>query len=159
MSSVSLEELQRQYEHFKVVSDRCAQTADYNAFADLFTDDCVYIEHVFGEMHGREAVRAWIVPLMQSYPNNQMTKYTHDWVYFNVDAAELVFCARTHMADLGDGTDYTATNWTRLKYAGAGLFSFEEDIYNPANFISLIQRWEAAADRRQSRLDGPLRGV
>lgn len=68
-------------------------------------------------------------------------------MYFNVDAAELVFCARTHMADLGDGTDYTATNWTRLKYAGAGLFSFEEDIYNPANFISLIQRWEAAAER------------
>ena len=35
------------------------------------------------------------------------TNYTHDWVYFNVDAAELVFCARTHMADLGDGTDYS----------------------------------------------------
>src|SRR5271155_3397353 len=41
----------------------------------------------------------------------------------------------------------TATDWTRLKYAGAGFFSFEEDIYNPANFISLIQRWEAAAER------------
>jgi hypothetical protein len=41
----------------------------------------------------------------------------------------------------------TATNWTRLKYAGAGLFSFEEDIDNPANFISLIQRCEAAAER------------
>ncbi|MDT5168149.1 MAG: hypothetical protein QOD02_1471 [Mycobacterium sp.] len=75
------------------------------------------------------------------------TNYTHDWVYFNVDAAELVFCARTRMGDLGDGTDYTATNWTWLKYADAGLFSFEEDIYNPANFISLIQRWEAAAER------------
>lgn len=38
------------YEHFKAVSDRCAQTADYNPLADLFTDDCVYIEQVFGQM-------------------------------------------------------------------------------------------------------------
>ena len=51
MGSFSLQELQNQYENFKRISDRCAQTADYNAFADLFTDDCVYIEHVFGEMH------------------------------------------------------------------------------------------------------------
>jgi len=105
------------------------------------------IEHVFGEMHGREAVRHWIVPLMQAYPNNQMVKYTHDWVYFDARTAEMVFCARTHMADLGDGMDYTTTNWTRLKYAGHGLFSLEEDIYNPANFVALIQRWEAATQQ------------
>ena len=145
MATVSLSDLQHQYDHFKSVSDHCAQTGDYNPFADLFTEDCVYIEHVFGEMHGREAVRAWIVPLMASYPNNQMIKYTHDWVYFNAQDAEMVFCARTHMTDLGDGQDYSATNWTRLKYAGGGLFCFEEDIYNPANFVALIARWEAAA--------------
>src|SRR5271155_5066150 len=83
MPKFPFDELVSAYETFKRVSDACAESGDYNAFADLFTEDCVYIEHVFGEMHGREAVRAWIVPLMQSYPNNQMTKYTHDWVYFN----------------------------------------------------------------------------
>ena len=98
-------------------------------------------------MHGREAVRQWIVPLMSTYPNTKMVKYTHDWVYFDASTAEMVFCARTHMADLGDGMDYTATNWTRVKYAGDGLFSLEEDIYNPANFVALIQRWEAAAQQ------------
>jgi hypothetical protein len=87
------------------------------------------------------------VPLMSTYPNTKMVKYTHDWVYFDACTAEMVFCARTHMADLGDGMDYTATNWTRLKYAGDGRFSLEEDIYNPANFIALIQRWEAAAQQ------------
>jgi hypothetical protein len=148
MDAVTLDELKCHYAHFKSVSDHCAHTADYSPFADLFTEDCLYIEHVFGEMRGRETVRAWIVPLMQSYPNNQMVKYTHDWVYFNPEAAEVVFCARTHMTDLGDGKDYTTTNWTRLKYAGGGLFSFEEDIYNPANFIALIQRWEAAANAK-----------
>jgi hypothetical protein len=76
-----------------------------------------------------------------------MVKYRHDWVYFDADTAEMVFCARTHMADLDDGMDYTATNWTRLKYAGHGLFSLEEDIYNPAYFAARIERWEAAAQQ------------
>ena len=96
-------------------------------------------------MHGRQAVRQRIIPLTSTYPNTKMVKYTHDRVYFDTRTAEMVFCARTHMADRGDGMDYTATNWTRLKCAGDGLFSLEEDIYNPANFIALIQRWKAAA--------------
>ena len=68
MTGYSRAELARAYETFKRVSDKCAAAADYNAFADLFTEDCIYLEHVFGEMHGREAVRAWIVPLMQGLP-------------------------------------------------------------------------------------------
>src|ERR1700680_3550991 len=78
MAGTPLTELKREYQNFKAVSDECARTADYNGFADLFTEDCTYIEHVFGEMHGREAVRQWIVPIMMEYPNDQMT-YTHEW--------------------------------------------------------------------------------
>ena len=100
-------------------------------------------------MHGREAVRAVDRSIdARRTRTTRWSKYTHDWVYFDAGTAEMVFCARTHMADVGDGMDYTATNWTRLKYAGGGLFSLEEDIYNPANFVALIQRWEAAAQRR-----------
>ena len=73
MAKHSIDELREAYEHFSRVSDECAASRDYNAFADLFIEDCIYIEHVFGEMHGREAVRQWIVPLMQEYPNDQMT--------------------------------------------------------------------------------------
>jgi hypothetical protein len=40
MAPFTLEELRRQYGNFKRVSDHCAETADYNGFADLFTDDC-----------------------------------------------------------------------------------------------------------------------
>lgn len=146
MATLPLAEVRAAYEHFKQVSDECAATGDYNAFADLFTEDCTYVEHVFGEMHGREQVRAWIVPLMKSYPNDQMTRYTHDWVLFDEDNARVVFCARTHMADPGDGSAHSATNWTRLDYAGGGLFSREEDIYNLANFVKLLEGWQAAKD-------------
>jgi uncharacterized protein (TIGR02246 family) len=141
-----LHELKDAYENFKQVSDRSAATADYNAFADLFTEDCIYVEHVFGEMHGREAVRRWIVPLMKGYPNDQMVRYSHDWVFFDEENGRVVFSARTHMADPGDGKSYSATNWTMIDYAGNGQFSREEDIYNPANFGKLLQEWQAAKD-------------
>jgi hypothetical protein len=34
--------------------------------------------------------------------------------------------------DPGDGQIYEGANWTRLEYAGDGLFASEEDVYNPA---------------------------
>jgi uncharacterized protein (TIGR02246 family) len=144
------DEVREAYENFKVVSDRCASTADYNAFAELFTEDCTYIEHAFGDMHGREEVRAWIVPLMKDYPINQMERYTHDWVLFDEENARVVFCARTHMADPGDGSAHSSTNWTMIDYAGDGLWSREEDIYNPAKFGEMIVEWEAARDGDKS---------
>jgi hypothetical protein len=122
MTRYPISELREAYVLFSRVSDECAASADYNAFADLFTSDCAYIEHVFGEMLGREAVREWIVPLMQMYPNDQMT-YTHDWVLFDEEKGRVIFCARTHMPDLGDGACYSATNWSMIDYAGDGLFS------------------------------------
>jgi hypothetical protein len=60
MTKYSLDELIEAFERFSRVSDECAASGDYNAFADLFTEDCRYIEHVFGEMHGREPVRQWL---------------------------------------------------------------------------------------------------
>lgn len=143
------QELHEAYQLFSDVSDQCAASADYNAFADLFTEDCTYVEHVFGEMHGRDEVRNWIVPLMKSYPNDQM-RYTHDWVLFDEENGRVVFSARTHMSDPGDGSSHSATNWTMIDYAGGGLFSREEDIYNPAHFGKMIESWLAAKDRAGS---------
>ena len=145
MTKRQTDELRVEYEHFSLVSDGCAASADYNAFADLFTEDCTYIEHVFGEMRGREAVRQWIVPLMKQYPNDQMT-YTHDWVLFDDEKGRVIFCARTHMPDLGDGRDYSTTNWSMIDYAGNSLWSREEDIYNPARFGTLLTEWQSAHD-------------
>jgi hypothetical protein len=96
-------------------------------------------------MHGRAAVREWIVPLMNWYPNDQMT-YTHDWVLFDGETGRVIFCARTHMPDLGDGRYYSTTNWSMIDYAGNGQWSREEDVYNPAHFGTLITDWQAAKD-------------
>ena len=46
--------------------------------------------------------------------------------------------------DPGDGQIYEAANWTRLVYAGNGLFGSEEDVYNPATFAPVVDAWLAA---------------
>src|SRR5215813_9013377 len=41
---------------------------DWDAWADLFSEDAHYIEHVLGDLRGREAIRRWIKPIMAQYP-------------------------------------------------------------------------------------------
>jgi len=38
---------------------RCVDTKDWDGFADLFTEGAEYVEHVLGNMHGREEIRTW----------------------------------------------------------------------------------------------------
>jgi hypothetical protein len=45
------------------------------------------------------------------------------------------------MKPLSDGKIFEASNVTVLKYAGEGLWSSEEDVYNPAHFLEMIQAW------------------
>jgi SnoaL-like protein len=40
---------------------------DWDAWVECFTDDVQYVEHVLGSLRGREAVRAWIKPIMAQY--------------------------------------------------------------------------------------------
>jgi len=82
-------------------------------------EDCVYIETRLRRAEKR------IVLLMQQYPNDQMT-YTHNWVLLDEENAQVIFRARTHMPDLGDGHDYSTTNWSMIDYAGKGQQSREE---------------------------------
>ena len=48
------------------------------------------------------------------------------------------------MEDPGDGSIHQEGNITLLDYAGDGLWSREEDIYNPARFGPMLERWAAA---------------
>jgi hypothetical protein len=50
------------------------------------------------------------------------------------------------MADPGDGSVHEEPNITILRYAGDGLFSNEEDVYNPARYLPMVQAWAKIAD-------------
>jgi hypothetical protein len=45
------------------------------------------------------------------------------------------------MRDPGDGTIISATNISIVTYAGDGLWSRQEDIYNPLRFVQAGVKW------------------
>lgn len=57
----------------------CTRSGDWNAFADMFTEDVVYVEHAFGTLNGREAVRKWVTRTMTEFPGHRMTEFPANW--------------------------------------------------------------------------------
>jgi hypothetical protein len=125
----------------------CQGEADWNAFAELFTENAVYVEHLFGEMHGREAIRSWIVETMARWPGSEMTGFPIEWYILDEDRGWISCQIWNEMGDPGDGSLHREYNFTLLKYAGDGKWSYEEDIYNPQRFVDMIQRWSEVKGR------------
>jgi hypothetical protein len=55
------------------------------------------------------------------------------------------------MEDPGDGSVHEEANITILHYAGDGMWSYEEDVYNPARFGTMVAAWMA----HKAELNGP----
>jgi hypothetical protein len=123
-----------------------ASTGDWDAFADSFTEDAVYVEHAFGTFRGREEIRAWSVPTMTSFPGSVMTGFPLAWQVVDPPTSRLICEVRNLMPDPGDGTHLEEPNLTIMTYAGGGLFSREEDVYNPLRFARMSVRWARIAE-------------
>ena len=70
------EELLAAFERYNEARDAASRTGDWNVWAAMFTEDAHYVEHAYGEMHGREAIRDWITKVMA--PFLRMT-FPQDW--------------------------------------------------------------------------------
>jgi len=99
---------------------------DWDGFANLFTEDAEYVEHVLGSLHGREAIRAWIKPIMVQF-GELYTAY--EW--HSVDEAlgrVIVYMQNRRDHPSGQGTiDFPGI--TILDYAGSGQWKREEDFW------------------------------
>jgi len=142
MGTWSRSELEQAFSEYATTAHDAAASGNWDPWADKFTDDAIYIEHLYGTMHGREAIRTWITETMSTYPGNAMVEFPIGWSVFDEERGWVVCQIWNRMGDPGDGTIHQAYNFTLLKYAGDGLWSCEEDIYNPAHFVSMITEWE-----------------
>ncbi len=123
-----------------------ATTGEWDAFADHFTEDAEYVEHAFGTFRGRDEIRDWSVRTMTSFPGGTMTGFPLAWQVVDPEAGRLVCEVRNLMPDPGDGSLHEESNLTIMTYAGDGLFSREEDIYNPLRFMKLSMKWARIAE-------------
>lgn len=87
------------------------QSWDWSRYADLFVKDATYNEHLYGKMSGRERIREWIVSTMNAFPGSEMPFYPASW--YSVD----------------------------IEKGWIGLWSYEEDAYNPMNFMPMWQEY------------------
>ncbi len=109
MGRFSRQELEDAFEHYAEIADRCSETGEWGPFADLFTEDCTYIEHAYGVMQGREQVRSWIVDVMRPFPH---MRFPHDWVAYDDDNDAIVVCIKNlldHPTE--DGVEFWFPNW------------------------------------------------
>ena len=142
MGQFTRQELEDAFAQYVRDGDIAGQTGDWSPWADHFAPDAVYWEHSFGRFHGREAIRAWITKTMAAYPGKRMNQFPVEWHVVDEDHGRVVMYVQNRMQDPGDGSVHESPNVTILVYAGDGLWASQEDLYNPNNFIPMLQGWE-----------------
>jgi hypothetical protein len=141
MGQWSREEVESAFAQHELVVAEIGRTWDWSRFADEFTEDADYVEHTYGKLHGRENIREWIVSTMNMFPGSEMPHYPTSWHAIDEEKG-WVFCeVLNRMKDPGDGSIHERPTITILKYAGDGLWSYEEDAYNPMNFMVMVQEY------------------
>jgi len=141
MGKYSRQEIEGAFERYQQTALAAGTSGDWNPWADLFTEDASYVEHLFGTFGGREAIRRWISSTMAEYPNCEMKYFPVEWYIIDEERGWVVYQVWNRMVDPGDGSLHQAYNFSLLKYAGHGLWSYEEDIYNPRPFQDMVRGW------------------
>ncbi len=113
---------------------------DWAGMCDFFTEDAVYVEHAMGTFVGREAIREWLVPVMAPLVG---WEYPTKWTLVGDDRA-VHYWDNIMPTPAGDTGTYLFSGITVIDYAGGGLWSREEDIYNEVEMQNTLNAWLAA---------------
>jgi len=138
------EEIEAAFTRFQEAAEESVANGDWTPWADCFTEDAEYHEHLYGKFHGRAEILEWISKTMGEWPNSEMTTFPHNWCVCDEERGWWICEIENRFDDPGDGQIYEESNITILKYAGDGQFSSEEDVYNPATFTPVVKAWVAA---------------
>lgn len=140
-------EIEKAFEKYQAAALKGAQTKDWTDWANCFTEDATYFEHHYGKFWGRDKILSWITETMTAGFALHMTAFPITWYSIDEEKGWVICEVMNRMEELGDGKIYQEPNITILHYAGNGLFKYEEDAYNPANFGVMITAWKAAREK------------
>ncbi len=119
---------------------RAQEAHDFSAYTDCFTENAVYIEHALGTFEGRERIREWHVATMRG---REDWTFPTEWYVIEGPRVVCKWCCRLPGTRL-DGTPYEFVGMSTLLYAGAGLFSLQEDVYNMDEVRAVLDAWTKA---------------
>ena len=140
-------EIESAFAAYQATVAEIAESGEWARFADMFTQDASYEEHAYGTFSGREEIRSWVLETMTAFPGNTMSSFPIAWHVVDAPTNRVICEVRNLMPDPGDGSVHEASNLTILTYGGDGLWSREEDIYNPMRFAKMSVRWARGAAR------------
>ncbi|MGH9205443.1 MAG: nuclear transport factor 2 family protein [Acidimicrobiales bacterium] len=150
--SHSRDEVERAFAEFR---QKGVEEHDWPGWADLFTDDALYIEHNLGTLNGRASIKNWIVNCMKDY---QSMSLDIDW--WMIEDDRVAFDIWNILPDPTGGTaEFKFPKTTVLHYAGDGKWSYEEDYYNPHDAARVFTEWLKAGGNRKTPQDRSLEGV
>ena len=147
MQKFSRDELAEAFATFEATVEAAATTRDWDAWVAHYTPDVDYIEHALGTMKGRPEVRDWIYRTMTTFPGSHMIAFPTLWSVIDSDTGRIILELDNPMRDPGDGSVISATNISIITYAGDGLWSRQEDIYNPLRFLKAGLQWCKRAEK------------
>ena len=149
-------EMEEAFARYQAAANHAGATGDWGPCVECFAPDVHYVEHLYGEFRGREAVLEWITATMEPWPITHMQLFPWDWYTVDEEQGWIVGQVENRFVDPGDGQVYEGANWTRLVYAGDGLWASEEDVYNPAHFGEVVKAWlEAWRTHHPDEPNGP----
>ena len=138
MPTFSRDELDRAFQTYWRTG---AVGEDWDAWADLFTEDADYIEHVLGTLKGREAIRAWIKPIMAQYGE----LYTvYEWHSVDAEAGRVVVYMQNRRDHPSGHGVIDFPGITILDHAGNGKWKREEDFWALPKATAATEEYEQA---------------
>jgi hypothetical protein len=152
------EEIEEAFKRYQEMGLLSARSGDWSHWGNMFTENCTYVEHNLGTWAGRDAVVRNMSAVMHLSGNEELAEDTGDtgiasdpWVMCNQYPVEAYIVDEdrgwvwaliwNRMDDPGDGSIHQANCFNLFKYAGNGEFSYEEDLYNPHEFLHMMENW------------------
>lgn len=162
MGRFSKEEIERAFRHYQVKGREAARSGDWARWGECFSEDVTYLEHEVGQWGGREAAVREMAALMhqsEGTPWVWVNQYPVKSYIVDEDRGWVWSQIWNRMEDPGNGVVLQENCLTMLRYDGDGLFSYEEDLYNPHAYVKMVHDWVALNEECKSLEDETTRAA
>ena len=123
------------YHGLRARIDEGLEPNGFGALADFYTDDAVYVDAAWGRIEGKEAIAFWLEHSMVGLGN---WKFPVEFTAIEGDDV-IVKWTQVIPGTRADGTPFTQSAYSRLRYAGGGKFCYEEDTYNMVHVLEDLE--------------------
>ena len=136
------EEVERELHVYRERGNAAVASGDWNPWAAQLTEDSTYLEHHFGRFEGQQAIRDWINGVMQPFP-----EMVFPITWYSIEGNRVTARIPNILPDPkgGGSSEYQFEVNSILHYAGDGMWSYEEDLYNPREAEGIVAAWVAAS--------------